>query len=90
MARQLEMESERHDGVDVLHLAGEVDLQVSAQLRRALLDRLEGKRDVLVDLNAVTYIDSSGVASLVEAFQRARKDGLRFALARVPDGAMRC
>lgn len=89
MARELEMRSERHDGVEVLRLSGEVDLQVSAQLRRALLDRLDGGRDVLVDLNAVTYIDSSGVASLIEAFQRARKDGRRFALARVPDGAMR-
>lgn len=89
MARDLEMQSGRHGGVDVLHLAGEVDLEVSSQLRRTLLERIDGKRDLLIDLNGVSYIDSSGVASLIEAFQRARKDGLRFALARVPEGAMR-
>lgn len=89
MGRALDLQSEDRDGVVVLHLAGEVDLEVSAQLRRALLERLDDKQDVLVDLDGVSYIDSSGVASLIEAFQRARQHGRRFALARVPEGAMR-
>ena len=49
-----------------------------------------GKRAaVLVRMSAVTYIDSSGIASLVEAFQNARKTDKRFALVEVSDAAMR-
>ena len=36
---------------------------------------------VVVDLEAVSYIDSSGIASLVEAFQKARQQGTPFGLA---------
>ena len=46
-------------------------------------------RNVLVDLSAVTYIDSSGVASLVEALQASRKKGTQFALAAASEPARR-
>jgi len=42
-----------------------------------------GTSTLLVDLSAVTYIDSSGIASLVESFQKARKAGGHFALVAV-------
>jgi anti-sigma B factor antagonist len=34
----------------------------------------------MIDLSAVTYIDSSGVASLVEGYQTAKKQNLKFGL----------
>ena len=40
-------------------------------------------------VSRVTYIDSSGVASLVESLQSARKGGSTFALASVSETAMR-
>jgi anti-sigma B factor antagonist len=89
MGRMLEMWRERYDNTTVLSLSGEVDLHVSAELRQALLDELAQNRDVLIDMKDVGYIDSSGVASMIEGFQRARKAGRRFALARVPESAMR-
>jgi len=46
-------------------------------------------RDVFVDLSGVSYIDSSGVASLVEAFQASKKKGTRFALVAVNEAALR-
>lgn len=73
----------------VVVLSGDVDLQSSPKVRKALLQCLSDRRDVLVDLGAVTYIDSSGVASLVEAFQTARKNGTRFGLVGVSAAAMR-
>jgi anti-sigma B factor antagonist len=36
----------------------------------------------------VTYIDSSGIASLVEAYQTAKKKGLRFGLLAVSEPVM--
>ena len=44
---------------------------------------------VLVDLAGVTYIDSSGVASLVEALQQARSQEAEFALAAPGEGVRR-
>ena len=73
----------------VVSLGGDVDLESSPRVRSALLDCVAGKHAVVVEMSAVSYIDSSGVASLVEAFQTARKKGTRFVLARVSEAAMR-
>ena len=64
----------------VVRVSGEVDLSWSAQLREAILDGFDARRPVLVELSGVSYIDSSGIASFVEGFQRARKDKLQFGL----------
>lgn len=76
-------------GIAVVSLKGDVDLQFSPKLRKKLLELLAEKRNLLVDLGHVRYIDSSGVASLVEAFQLARKHGTRFGLVGVSSAAMR-
>ncbi len=64
----------------MVRLGGEVDLENSPVARQLLLDAVGEHRDVLVDLSGVGYIDSSGVASLVEAYQESRGTGFRFAL----------
>ncbi len=73
----------------VVALNGDVDLQSSPSARTILLDAVGRGRPVFVDLSDVTYIDSSGIASLVEALQDARKRGSRFALVSVSDAAHR-
>lgn len=82
--------STRHvKGGVVIALEGEIDLQNSPDLRRELLSWLAERRDVVVDLSGVTYIDSSGIASLVEAYQKARNQKARFRLAAVSPAALR-
>jgi anti-sigma B factor antagonist len=76
-------------GVMVVALSGEVDLDSSSQVRTTLLDCVDRKRGILVDLSAVSYIDSSGVASLVEAYQSARRASIQFGLVSVSVAAMR-
>jgi anti-sigma B factor antagonist len=73
----------------IVSFEGDVDLEYSPKARRILLDSVMQRRDVLVDLSGVTYIDSSGVANLVEAFQLSRKKGTGFALVSVNAAAMR-
>ena len=73
----------------VIAFEGDVDLESSRQARQVLLECVGRKRALLVDLSQVTYIDSSGVAALVESFQSARKGGTTFALAAVSDATMR-
>ena len=77
--------SEVREGYVLVRLCGEVDLSWSAQVRRAVLDALDNDAAVGVDLSAVSYIDSSGIAALVEGFQSARAKGNRFALVAVSD-----
>lgn len=73
----------------VIALSGEIDLEQSPRAREVLLSHVARHRVVLVDLSAVEYIDSSGVASLVEALQAARKRQSRFALAALSPAARR-
>jgi anti-sigma B factor antagonist len=72
-------ESENLDDYTLVRVRGEVDLSWSQQVRDAILAAL-GSGGVGVELAAVTYIDSSGIAALVEGFQTARGKGLRFGL----------
>ena len=67
-------------GNQIVMLSGEIDLESSPKARQILLDAVGKKKRVLVDLASVTYMDSSGIASLVEVFQRAKKNGAGFAL----------
>ena len=77
-----------HGKYMVLSLQGEVDLSCSPQAREQILKLLKNNKNLLVDLSAVDYIDSSGVASLVEGFQVARSQKLEFALVGVSKAAM--
>ncbi len=75
-------------GYSIIALSGDIDMNNSPQARKAILSCLKKMKNVLVDLSAVEYIDSSGVASLVEGFQYARTNNLEFGLLGVSDSAM--
>ena len=85
----MQHEVTERDGRLVVSLAGDIDLESSPQARKVLLECVGRKCAVFADLSRVTYIDSSGVASLVESLQTARKGGTAFALAAVSESAMR-
>ena len=76
-------------GRTVVALSGEIDMEEAPKVRRALLDVMKQKRDILVDLSQVTYIDSSGIASLIEGLQTARKQKNDLALVSVSQRARR-
>lgn len=76
-------ETRDEHGYRVVSVSGEVDLSWSGKIRAAILAGLDEKHPVLVELASVAYIDSSGIASFVEGYQRARKDRLQFGLVAV-------
>jgi len=69
-------------GFNIVTVKGEVDLSWSSQIRGKILDALssESKEPVLVELTEVAYIDSSGIAALVEGYQTAKTKQLGFGL----------
>lgn len=83
------VEMTTRQGAAVAMLSGDVDLERSPLVRRALLEALRDRRPLIVDLSQVSYIDSSGIASLVEAYQTARKQDTPFLLAAVSPKALR-
>jgi anti-sigma B factor antagonist len=76
-------------GALVIAFEGDVDLEHSPKARQVLLDGITQGKNVFVEMSGVTYIDSSGVASLVEAFQVAKRGGSGFALVAVNPAALR-
>jgi len=85
----MEHEIAERDGSVIVAFSGDVDLQSSPDARKILLECVARKMPVLVDLSKVNYIDSSGIASLVEALQTARKGGGNLLLVSVSDAALR-
>jgi anti-sigma B factor antagonist len=72
-----------------VYLDGEIDLDRSPEARKALLAELGRGKALRVDLADVAYMDSSGIATLVEALQKARDRKLEFALVRVSPAVMK-
>ena len=77
------------DGGVLVKLTGDVDLEHCSSIRRLLLDGVSRGKDLLVDLSDVTYMDSSGIASLVEAMQVAVRNGTALKLFSASAQAMR-
>lgn len=73
---QIEVRTRRLEGATILSPSGEVDLSQAPTLRQHIASEQEKRpRKLIIDLSNVSYMDSSGVATLVEAMQRARKFG---------------
>ena len=65
---------------------GRITIATSGEMRRTLSDALRAKpANVSVDLSDVSYIDTSGLATLVEAVRIARKQGTRLILGGIHD-----
>jgi anti-sigma B factor antagonist len=74
---------DREGDAVVVRLQGELDLYNAPALRSALLDATsDGPERLVVDLDAVRFIDSTALGVLVEA--RARRGAAGFALAAPP------
>jgi anti-sigma B factor antagonist len=70
------------DGVVVLELSGEIDLQHSPEMRRVLQARTAKRTPaLLLDFTSVQYIDSSGLATLIEYYQHSRAYAGKIAIA---------
>jgi len=77
----LNISARRLEQATILDVSGNIDMSNSPEVRKVLLRELRDKSSrVLLNLSEVRYIDSSGVASLVEGLKAARDSGARFIL----------
>ncbi len=69
----MEIEVEEKEGYHIVSPVGELDIYTVPLFRKVVL-KLEGDRrhDLILDLTRVTFIDSSGLGSLIEIFQKVQ------------------
>jgi len=71
------------DGVFVFQVNGEINISTSPDLRK--LFEKDQKKKIVIDFEKVTYIDSSGLATLVEVLKKTKTRGGALGLASLSD-----
>ena len=66
----------------LMRLKGDVDMNTSPDVRSGLGEVFKqgGGKALLINLSGVRYMDSSGIATLVEAMQNCMKKGMKLRL----------
>jgi anti-sigma B factor antagonist len=80
MERQMKASTRDENGTTIVDVVGQIDMGSSPALRKTLLESLKGTDCVAVNLIEVKYIDSSGIASLLEVLKEARQSKKRLVL----------
>jgi anti-sigma B factor antagonist len=57
----------------IVDISGDVDLRASPLLRKQLFDALKESPKVAINLTAIRYIDSSGIAVMIEALKESQR-----------------
>jgi anti-sigma B factor antagonist len=77
----MEVEKLEFHGVPALKISGEIDLHASHQLRHSMRESADSKPPRLVlDMSCVDYIDSSGLAALIEYMKESQNFGGKLGL----------
>ena len=73
-AAEFSIEARRDGDRHVISLSGEINLRSSPNLHASLLEIIEGRPDrIILDLSGVSYMDSSGIGTLVEIKRRLER-----------------
>jgi anti-sigma B factor antagonist len=75
MGDALDIEVRNERGVVVAAVSGEIDVSTVAQFRERLLELADNGGTLVVDLNRVAFIDSSGLGALVATARRVAEHG---------------
>ena len=61
-------------------VCGELDLESAPRLLEAIRDAIKGAPQLKIDLKGIEYVDSSGIAVLIQGFKQARKASVEYVL----------
>lgn len=72
----MQIKIEERDGIKVCLAEGDIDINTSPQVKKAFDKLMQSKSEkVLINLQKVAYIDSSGLATLVEILKNIKNFG---------------
>ena len=75
MGSELSVTVRRERGVVIAAVTGDIDVSTVAGLRERLFGLADGGQPLIIDLNRVTFIDSTGLGVLIGASRRAAGHG---------------
>ena len=75
-----------NNGVTIIDVCGHIDIANSPSLRKALLASMKNSDLLAVNMATVTYIDSSGIASLLEILKESKANHKKLVLFGLTDG----
>ena len=79
--------ADQRDGSVQLTLRGELDHATAPELEQLVNERIDAGDEVVVDLRALEFMDSSGIRVLVAAHARAGRVGTTLVIVRPPTGS---
>jgi anti-sigma B factor antagonist len=69
----LELETTQREGIAILTLRGEIDVYTAPRMRQGIVDLVDaGSLNIVVDMQKVDFLDSTGLGVLVEGLKRVR------------------
>ena len=71
---------EEIDTKRIVHLNGEIDMDVADKARQTILPLIEAGHEVHLNLSKVDYMDSSGISVLIESHQKALEKGTKLVI----------
>ena len=69
--------------IKVVHLTGEIDMDVADKARQSILPLIEAGNEVHLNLSKVVYMDSSGISVLIESKKLSEQKKTKFELIEV-------
>lgn len=77
----MELVIKNHHAIDVICISGRLDLVSSSTLKDTIRQRLSERRaQIVIDMEKVTFINSSGLGALISSLRDVRVSGGRIAL----------
>ena len=70
---------------EIVAVRGEIDLATADAVRADLRRAFERSGNVVLDLREVEFMDTQGLAVVIETQQTSAADGTRFAITRAPE-----
>jgi anti-sigma B factor antagonist len=77
-----EMNERRQDGVTVLALSGELDFGTVGQVQQRLAELRDDRQAAVLDLDGLTFMDSTGIRLVLTACEDAQRDTWSFHVTR--------
>jgi len=76
MEQQCQIEERSEGGATIVTVSGEIDVATAPQLQESLHALIaQGRSSLVIDLLAVTFLDSTALGVLVGALKRCREQG---------------
>ena len=85
----MQINLQEQEGISICRIVGDIDVNSSPEVKKCFDGMVKAKKEkVVVNFKDVSYVDSSGLATLIEIFKNMRVYGGRMKLTNLPSKVM--